>query len=155
MKLIEEFIQKLGSKISFSSENVVNKKGKLFFINKKLRENLQDNFFYAGLYLGENKQGKFFPSFNLLSILSEQKVNKVVIDKKASWLFIYGKNIFRENILKVDGDEKKGALTLVLNNTNNCLGFGEIIFDLDKNQKKGEAVIKNFLDIGNFLRRES
>ena len=155
MKLIENFIQKLGSKISFSSENVLNKKGKLFLINKKLRKDLQDNFFYAGLYLGENKQRKFFPSFNLLSILSEQKANKVTIDNKAAWLFIYGKNIFRERILKVEGDEKKGALTLVINNTNDCLGFGEIVFDLNKKQKKGDPAIKNLLDLGDFLRRES
>ena len=155
MKLIMDFIEKLGSKISFSSENVVNKKGKLFLINNKLRKDLQNNFFYAGLYLGENKQRKFFPSFNLLSILSEQKANKVTIDKKAAWLFIYGKNIFREKILKVEGDEKKGVLTLVLNNTNDCLGFGEIIIDLNKKPKKNQAVIKNFLDLGDFLRRES
>lgn len=155
MKLIENFIEKLGSKISFSSENVVNKKGKLFLINNKLRKDLQNNFFYAGLYLGENKQGKFFPSFNLLSILSEQKANKVTIDKKAAWLFIYGKNIFREKILKVEGDEKKGVLTLVLNNTNDCLGFGEIIIDLNKKPKKSKSVIKNLLDLGDFLRRES
>jgi len=155
MKLIENFIEKLGSKISFSSENVVNKKGKLFLINNKLRKDLQNNFFYAGLYLGENKQGKFFPSFNLLSILSEQKANKVTIDNKAAWLFIYGKNIFRERILKVEGDEKKGALTLVINNTNDCLGFGEIVFDLNKKQKKGDPAIKNLLDLGDFLRRES
>ena len=155
MKLIMDFIKKLGSKISFSSENVVNKKGKLFLINNKLRKDLQNNFFYAGLYLGENKQRKFFPSFNLLSILSEQKANKVTIDKKAAWLFIYGKNIFRERILKVEGDEKKGDITLVLNNTNDCLGFGEIIFDLNKKPKKSKAVIKNLLDLGDFLRRES
>ncbi len=155
MNLIENFIQKLGSKISFSSENVLNKKGKLFLINKKLRKDLQNNFFYAGLYLGEKKQGKFFPSFNLLSVLSEQKANKVTIDKKAAWLFIYGKNIFRERILKVEGNEKKRALTLVINNTNDCLGFGEIIFDLNKKQKKGDSVIKNLLDLGDFLRRES
>ena len=155
MKLIEDFIEKLGSKLSFSSENVVNKKGKLFLINNKLHKDLQNNFFYSGLYLGENKQRKFFPSFNLLSILSEQKANKVTIDKKAAWLFIYGKNIFRERILKVEGDEKKGNITLVLNNTNDCLGFGEIIFDLNKKQKKGEAIIKNLLDLGDFLRRES
>jgi len=155
MKLIENFIEKLGSKISFSSENVVNKKGKLFLINNKLSKDLQNNFFYAGLYLGENKQRKFFPSFNLLSILSEQKANKVTIDKKAAWLFIYGKNIFRERIIEVEGDEKKGDITLVLNNTNDCLGFGEIIIDLSKKPKKSEAVIKNFLDLGDFLRRES
>ena len=154
MKLIIDFMQKLGSKISFGSENVVNKKGKLFLINKKLRENSQSNFFYAGMYLGENKQGKFSPSFNLLSILSKQKANKVIIDKKAAWLFIYGKDIFRERILKVDGDTKKGGITLVLNNFEDCLGFGEIIFDLDKESNKGEAVIKNILDLGDFLRRE-
>ncbi|MBK5132858.1 hypothetical protein JJE00_00335 [Candidatus Bathyarchaeota archaeon] len=154
MKLIKDFMQKLGSKNSFGSENVVNKKGKLFLINKKLHENLQSNFFYAGLYLGENKLGKFSPSLNLLSILSQQIANKVVIDKKASWLFIYGKDIFRERILKVNGDTKKGVITLVLNNFEDCLGFGEIIFDLDKKPNKGEAAIKNILDLGDFLRRE-
>ena len=154
MNLIKDFMQKLGSKISFGSENVLNKKGKLFLINKKLHENSQSNFFYAGMYLGENKQGKFIPSFNLLFILSKQKTNKVIIDKKATWLFIYGKDIFRERILKVEGDTKKGAITLVLNNFEDCLGFGEIIFDLDKKPNKGETVVNNILDLGDFLRRE-
>jgi ribosome biogenesis protein Nip4 len=43
---------------------------------------------------------------------------------------------------------------LILNNFNDCLGFGRIIIDLDKKTQKNEVVIRNILDIGDFLRRE-
>ncbi|RJS77726.1 hypothetical protein CW667_02550, partial [Candidatus Bathyarchaeota archaeon] len=111
------------------------------------------DFFYAGLYLGKAKKDRFFPSFNLLRMIAEAKANKVVVDKKTEWLFICGRDVFKRGIKKVVGSRNRGSYTLILNMKSECLGYGEILHDLDKPGKG--VVIKNILDIGDFLRRES
>ena len=61
-----------------------------------LKKVLQGDFYYAGLYLGKvGKKGGFFPSFNLLNMLVDAVANKIVVDQKAAWLFICGRDIFR------------------------------------------------------------
>ena len=92
---------------------------------------MKGDFYYAGLYLGKvGKKGVFFPSFNLLNMLVDVAANKVVVDRKAAWLFICGRDIFREGIVKVMGSKRKGDATLVLNEFGECLGFGKIMEDL-------------------------
>jgi ribosome biogenesis protein Nip4 len=154
INVIKNFARELGGKILLDSNDLLIKKGKIFLFNKNLIQNAQKNFFYAGVYLGKIKKGKLSPSLNLLSIISKNKANKVTIDKKAAWLFICGRDIFRKRILRVEGSIKKGSITLILNNFNDCLGFGRIIIDLDKKTQKNELVIRNILDIGDCLRRE-
>jgi ribosome biogenesis protein Nip4 len=109
------------------------------------------DFFYAGTYLGKTKNEKFFPGFELLRMMSEKKAHKVVVNKKTEWLFICGRDVFKRGIVNVIGPGKKGDHVLVLNCYGECLGFGRVISDLDK-----EGVfIKNISDIGDFLRREA
>ncbi|MCX8151301.1 MAG: hypothetical protein N3D85_07365 [Candidatus Bathyarchaeota archaeon] len=110
------------------------------------------NFYAAGLYLGKIKNGVFFPSFNLLNMLVDVAENKVILDKKAAWLFICGRDVFRTGIMRVYGARGKGAFTLVLNDFGECLGFGRIIHSLD--DEDARVVIQNVLDVGDFLRRE-
>ena len=114
---------------------------------------LQSDYYYAGLYIGKVKNGIFFPSFNLLNMLVNAAANKIVVDQKAAWLFICGRDIFFTGILKVMGSKHKGDSTLVLNEFGECLGFGKILDDLTKTENK--VVIKNVLDVGDFLRRET
>jgi ribosome biogenesis protein Nip4 len=154
MNIINNFVKELDSKISLDPKNLLNKKGRFFLLNKKLYQISQKDFYYSGVYLGKVEKGKFSPSLNLLSIVSKNFANKVVVDKRAAWLFICGRDIFRKSILRIEGFYKKGNRTLILNNFGDCLGFGKIIFDLDRKSKKNEIVIKNILDIGDFLRRE-
>jgi ribosome biogenesis protein Nip4 len=111
-----------------------------------------EDFFYAGSYLGITKGKKFFPSFILLRMVAENKANKVVVGSKAAWLFICGRDIFKQGIVKVEGSKQKSAHTLVLNQHGECLGFGRILRDLG--EEKGEVVLRNISDIGDFLRRE-
>ena len=155
MKLFEDFTAKFGCKLSLIGKNIINKSGRIFLVNKNLLKYCKRNFIYAGLYLGKIKKGKIFPSLYLLSILSKIKSNKVIVDDKASWLVICGRDVFGERILKVEGSIKKGNLVLVLNTYGECLGYGKIIRDLDKKPKQNEVFIENLLDIGDFLRRES
>ncbi len=154
MKVVNDFAEKLGSKFSLAENKIINKNGRVFLVNKKLYEYSKNNIFNAGLFLGNIKKGKIVPSLYLLSLLSKNKANKVIVDNKAAWLVIYGKDIFRKGILRVEGLLKKGDITLILNSYGDCLGLGKIAIDLDKKSKENEVIVKNLFDIGDFLRRE-
>jgi ribosome biogenesis protein Nip4 len=54
--------------------------------------------------------------------------------------------------VKAYGSQRKGDSTLVLNEFGECLGFGKITSSL--NQAEGKVVLRNILDVGDFLRRE-
>lgn len=153
MKLITDFARLFGVAIRIDERFIVKKKNRYFLLNDRLLESVTADFFYAGTYLGKIKDGRLFPSFNLLKIIAGQKrANKVFVDKKSEWLFVCGRDIFKRGIMKVVGSKSKGSYVLVLNRHGECLGFGKIIKDLDMIEK-GVAV-RNILDVGDFLRRE-
>ena len=152
MKPIKDFVRQFDANISLDESLIVKKENRYFLINESLKKLITKDFFYVGTYLGKTKNGKFFPSFNLLSMIAEKKANKIIVDKKTAWLFICGRDIFKQGIIKVTGSKRKGNYTLVLNQHGECLGFGKILHHLDK-EKEGVAV-KNISDIGDFLRRE-
>jgi ribosome biogenesis protein Nip4 len=147
-----DFAFQLGAKIALNADFTVKKGGRYFLLNENLFKFIRKDFYYAGTYLGKIKDGKFFPSFTLLAMLARGKANKIVVNKKAAWLFICGRDIFRKGILAVHGSQRKGDHTLVLNEYGECLGFGKIMQNLGS--EGAEVVIKNVSDIGDFLRRE-
>jgi ribosome biogenesis protein Nip4 len=155
MKAILKFAFQLGAKISLNADFMVEKGGRYFLLNKALLKIARRDFYYAGTYLGKVKNGKFFPSFNLLMMLAKGEANKIVVEKKAAWLFICGRDVFRKGIVAVRGSRKKGDHTLVLNEFGECLGFGKIIGSFDGAAKKNEVAVKNVSDVGDFLRREA
>jgi ribosome biogenesis protein Nip4 len=130
----------------------VKKENRYFLLNETLKSLITENFFYAGTYLGKIKNGKFFPSFSLLRMIAEGKANKIIVNDKTAWLFICGRDIFKQGILKTYGSKRKGDYTLILDQHRECLGFGKILNSLEE-ERKG-VVIKNISDIGDFLRRE-
>ena len=152
MRPLEAFASRFGGKVAFNPEFIVEKSQRYYLLNPRLKK-LPGNFYYAGLYLGKIKNGVFFPSFNLLNMLVDVAVNKVVVNCKAAWLFICGRDVFGAGVIKVMGSKRKGETTLVLNEFGECLGFGKITSDLGGFGKN--VVIKNVLDIGDFLRRET
>ncbi len=151
MKELEDFISKLNASIDFDGRYVIMKKDRYFLVTRQLEE-LAHDFFYAGTYLGKIKKGLFFPSFPLLTMISKKNANKVIVDRRTEWLFVCGRDLFRKGILTVTGSTRKGDLTLVLNENDECLGFGKIIRDL--NEKKEGIAVRNIADVGDFLRRE-
>ncbi len=153
MKPIAAFASQFGAKIALNAEFVVEKSQRYYLLNPRLRELAQSDFFYGGLYLGKVKNGVFFPSFNLLKLLVDVAVNKLILDAKASWLFICGRDVFRIGIKRMQGSKQKGDFTLVLNEFGECLGFGRIYASLDN--AEGKVVVRNILDVGDFLRREN
>src|SRR3990170_2666542 len=156
LKLMNDFVSRLGVRIAFEENLVVKEQNRYFLLNPKLKNFASKDFFYAGTYLGKVKDGVFFPSFNLLATISEKKeANKIFVDGRTEWLFICGRDIFRQGVTKVAGSKKKGDLTLILNQCGECLGFGKILFTIDADEKNNRKVIvKNIADIGDFLRRE-
>jgi ribosome biogenesis protein Nip4 len=149
---ILNFAAKLNSKLALNPKFVVEKEGRYFLLNKDLKGMVREDFYYAGMYLGKTKKGKFFPSFNLLAMLAETKANNVVVAEKAAWLFICGRDIFGEGIRVAHGSRRKGDFTLILNMYDECLGFGRIANDLSS--KNVDLAVKNVSDVGDFLRRE-
>ena len=152
IKSIDDFVSLFGTRISLNETLIVNKQSRYFLLNENLKRLALTDFFYAGTYLGKAKDGKFFPSFNLLGIIAQKKANKVIVDKKTEWLFICGRDIFKQGITNVTGSTKKGDYTLVLNAHGECLGFGKILRNLDG--KRADLAVENILDLGDFLRRE-
>jgi ribosome biogenesis protein Nip4 len=153
-KPITDFAAKVNAKLVLDYKFVVEREGRYFLLNKDLKNIVRSDFFHVGLYLGKMKKGKFFPSFNLLSMLAETKANHVVVDEKAAWLFICGRDIFSEGIRNVQGSRRKGDFTLVLNAFGECLGFGRMTHDLSSKDNQSNTVVQNVSDIGDFLRRE-
>lgn len=103
----------------------------------------------AGVYLGQTKKGKFMPSIPLLDILAQTSDKKLVINGRAEWLFLCGRDLMAGSISS--SNVKKG-LVLVENERGEILGIGNIIANL---KSKGETiVVKNIIDRGDFLRRE-
>jgi ribosome biogenesis protein Nip4 len=155
MKAIKDFALQLGAKFSLNPKLTLKKGGRFFLLNKNLQSFIRKDFYYAGTYLGKVKNGRFFPSFNLLTMLAEGEANKIIVNKKAAWLFICGRDIFRKGILANLGSRKKGDQTLVLNEFGECLGFGRIVCRLEEKAERTEVAVKNISDIGDFLRREA
>lgn len=155
MKQITDFVSRFGTRLSLDEALIIEKQGRYFLLNQKLKELPSKDFFYAGVYLGKLRRGIFFPSFNLLAMIAERKeANKIMVDDKTEWLFIVGRDVFRRGILKVTGSAKKDGYTLVANKHGECLGFGRILHNLDDVKDQGKVAVKNVSDIGDFLRRE-
>jgi ribosome biogenesis protein Nip4 len=152
MKPILDFALQVGVKIALDAKLMVKKGGRYFLLNANLQRLIRRDFYYAGTYLGKVKNGKFFPSFNLLVMLAEGEANKIVVDRKAAWLFICGRDVFQRGIVAVHGSRRKGDYTLVVNEFGECLGFGKITHNLDA--KETQVAVKNISDVGDFLRRE-
>ena len=155
MKSITEFAKSVNvSRFSLGDEFVLEEEGKYFLIDSHLSRYVHKGFFYAGIYLGKVKGGQFFPGFNLLSILAKSGARSVVVDKKAAWLFVCGRDIFAKSIFSVNGSSRKDDNVIVLNQKGECLGFGMAIVSLGSHVKPNQTAIKNVFDIGDFLRRE-
>jgi ribosome biogenesis protein Nip4 len=153
LKEIKDFVAKFNASLVLDESRVVRNRNRYYFLSKKLAQKVPKGFFYIGSYLGAVKGTGFFPSFLLLSMLVETNANRLVVDEKSAWLFICGRDIFKKGILK-DANLKKGNYVLILNERNECLGFGKIAYNLRGYADADKVAVKNVLDLGDFLRRE-
>ncbi|MBW2987514.1 hypothetical protein KY336_03090, partial [Candidatus Woesearchaeota archaeon] len=75
----------------------------------------------VGTFLGEISKKKFKPSLALLELLARHSERKVFVDDKAEWLFLCGKDVFKESVKKCN---VKSGLVLVQNKKDENLGNG-------------------------------
>jgi ribosome biogenesis protein Nip4 len=151
---LNSFAKLFGAKLNLN-EGLIVKKGRCYYLlNQKLKEfaEKRKGWSHVGVYLGKKEKGLFHSSFPLLFMVAEKAKNKITVDDKTAWLFVCGRDVFKEGILQVEGSREKGNYTLVFNRHGECLGYGKIIKDLYK--IKSGAVVENILDVGDFLRRE-
>jgi ribosome biogenesis protein Nip4 len=153
-RAIIEFASQFGVKIALNLDLIVEKAGRFYLVNPVLKPLVRPDFFSVGVFLGKAKEGKFFPSFNLLGMLAKKEANRIIVDRKAAWLFICGRDVLRKSIVRVQGPGKKDTNTLVLNEFGECLGFGRIVEKLSDAVGDNEVAVRNVSDIGDFLRRE-
>jgi ribosome biogenesis protein Nip4 len=153
LKPLATFASRFGGKIALNPEFVLERAQRYYLLNPALRKVVRSDFFYAGLYLGKVKNGVFFPSFNFLNMLVPIASNKIILDRKTAWLFICSRDVFRKGIKRIMGSQRKGDFTLVVNEFGECLGFG--MFTRDLEEASTDVVVRNVLDIGDFLRRET
>jgi len=152
-KEIVEFALRLNSQAMPAKNDIIEEDNRFYLVEKRLKQMPARDFFYAGSYLGKMNRQDFVPSFILLGLLSRDKnSNSIVIDGKTEWLFICGRDIFRKGIIRLFGSAKKDDLTLVLNEYDECLGLGQYLCDSQKTSCT--VVVKNIIDLGDFLRRE-
>lgn len=142
--MIENFIKKFTDK---KIGEITEMRNQFFLADSGLLEiknKINEEPFALGTFLGEVRKNNFCPSIALLDMLSKISDRKVFVNERAEWLFLCGRDLFEEGIVKKNADK---GFVLVQNKIDENLGYGEIV--------SGKIAVKNFLDKGDFLRRES
>lgn len=119
-------------------------KNSYFLADQDISGFAKQNPLAVGYFLGEETKNNFRPSLNLLSLLAKQSNKRVIVNEKAEWLFICGRDVFEDSVTQWSA---KSGLVLVQNSYNENLGLGII------KQQGNKKIIKNIRDIGDFLRR--
>jgi ribosome biogenesis protein Nip4 len=148
MKEFNDFLQKIGSSYHVE-EKFLKLNNKRFLANKMIIDNIynKSRLVYAGKLLGRTG-GEFIPSSTFLQELAKYNdVNKIWVNEKVGWLFICGRDIFKENIIKNEGSLKEGCYSLVMHEED-CLGYGKI------EENKDRTIFRNLFNIGDFIQRE-
>lgn len=141
----------------FTSEKVIKEElvvldNKYYLVNNQLKDfysKIKLDPFYIGEYIGKQKGENFFPSLTLVKKIAKFAKKTITLTNKGEWLFSCGRDIFSDSIEDSKGKPEPGSL-VIIKNKYSYLGFGKV---MKKITGKG-AVIKNILDIGDFLRRE-
>ena len=151
--MLKEFFEKFGIK-QFFDEGKLIKIGNNYFL---VRKNLQDFLKLKPDYVGEKmfwtRGASIIPSLKLLEMIGKNARNKVILSPEGEWLFICGRDLMAKSIEKVLGSPEINDLVAVLNQHQECLGYGLVVAEPGM-QKAKAMVIKRVFDVGDFLRRE-
>jgi ribosome biogenesis protein Nip4 len=153
MRPLEHFLIQFGiRKLEKGDNELFVQDSKYFLISRKIQAIIKKTKkpFHAGTYLGKSRGKKFFPSINLLNMINPKTSHKIWVDSKSEWLFVCGRDLFGSGISKSSPKVQKNTITLILNSSNEVIGFGKAA----KSLKEKGVVVQNILDIGDFLRRE-
>jgi ribosome biogenesis protein Nip4 len=170
--MINEFIKKFTDK---QVPDIVRIRNQYFQLSPELEKEMNvisksfnKTAYSAGIFLGEEKGKRFFPSIALIDILAEFCKNYITVDEKAEWLFLCGRDILSNSVIDssfanntsfnnnsfnngVDLRQSKSRLAIVLNKRKEVLGYGLLG---GKKGRKSSCFLENLLDRGAFLRKE-
>ncbi len=123
-------------------------------VNETLRhlDGRKAELFGVGVFLGEEKS-RFEPSPACVELIAtKMEQHKAVVDEKAEWLFLCGRDLFNKAFIR-RGEPTRDGLWLVENAKGENLGYGVAPTARGRRKEKNVA-IKNLLDRGFYLRRE-
>jgi ribosome biogenesis protein Nip4 len=150
VRLLKKFLEGVGSSLTVDEGRLLRINNRRFTVGENLDDFIfrWDNLVYAGKLLGKDRR-LFHPSPTLLQEIASEEgsLNRVHVDRETGWLFVCGRDVFEESILRKDGGFEEGDLSLVMLE-GDCLGYGRI------EMFQGKKILKNVFDIGDFLRRE-
>jgi ribosome biogenesis protein Nip4 len=149
LRELKDFLEAIGAVYEPMGEKV-NLNDRRFIVNSEVAGQIHDRgrMIYAGRLLGRVKK-EFIPSASLLRELSKMEgLNKMWVEKRVGWLFVCGRDIFEESIMRAEGVLEEGGYFLVMMGED-CLGYGEV------ETRKGKKLLRNIFDLGDFLRRET
>lgn len=123
----------------------------LDILGEKISKKIGRTPFSTTTFLGkyDTKQRRFTPSFPFLETSTLK--SRIKVNSKGEWLFICKKNLLEGSILNAKDYDNKSKLdrnVIVINAKDEVLGIGRLRTNDDK------LIVQNYLDRGNFLRRE-
>jgi ribosome biogenesis protein Nip4 len=141
---LEEFLKPFGMKKAIDAQLV----GRSHFIIKD-KQFLGKRPVYSGECIAHIRGPVLIPSIDFLQQIGKEARKQIVVNEKAEWLYICGRDVFAKGIIS-HNNPMIGDRVVVLNKHKECLGYGDVIAPLDGKR----VVIKRLFDIGDLLRRE-
>ena len=157
-KVIESALRYFGSEVEGEIVILESKRKEVYLISAELHDFLKEKDIkptFAGLKLGEvgrrfrfTVEGAFF--------LVKKKKKRVWVNEKGEMLFLYGRDIFSESVVKVSPDVRENDIVFVCNKAGDILGIGKSRYEADKirSVEKDRIVVENLVDRGEYLRKE-
>ena len=157
-KVIESALRYFGSEVEGEIAILESKRKEVYLISTELYDFLKEKDIkptFAGLKLGEvgrrfrfTVEGAFF--------LVKKKKKRVWVNERGEMLFLYGRDIFSESVVKASPDIKENDIVFVCNKAGDILGIGKSRYEADKlrSVEKDRVVVENLVDRGEYLRKE-
>ncbi len=113
------------------------------------------NFVHAGLKVGEVGSRRFRFSLEGSFYLAKKDKKRVYVNEKGEMLFLYGRDVFAESVLRATSDVEENDIVFVCNRNGDILGIGKARFDARRIKEAGSrVVVENLVDRGEYLRKE-
>lgn len=137
-------------------------KNRVFYISEKIFSMIQsfsrDCLLSAGICMGNfTHTGRFFLHFTAIPILKKYALYKVILKQSAELGFLYGQNVMKEGVERMQEGIQKNVGVLVCNKDDIPIGFGVALQDSIsfKTISPTIMVIARQGDLGEYLRSES
>lgn len=106
--------------------------------------------YFVGLFLGELRKQEFHPSLHVLPHLADAAKSsvKIIATSKGEQRFLYGHSLNTSDMQGKIPESRETKKVLVVNDREEGIGYGQLM-----KTAKGDAGLKNELDLGWYLRR--